>query len=78
MEAIAQRDMLKMRHQVAKDLAGVASPERDLWRHTRSEVKFKPTIDIAEWRRNADGIAKEYRELDAKIQAANWSTDLIE
>ncbi len=78
MEAIAQRDMLKMRHQVAKDLAGAASHERDTWRHTRSEVKFKPTIDIAEWRRKADSIAKEYRELDAKIQAANWSTDLIE
>ena len=78
MEAIAQRDMLKMRHQVAKDLANAASPERDSWRHTRSEVKFKPTIDIAEWRRRTDDIAREYRELDAKIQAANWATDLIE
>ncbi len=78
MEAIAHRDMLKMRHQMAKDLANAAAPERDSWRHTRSEVKFKPTIDIAEWRRKADSIAGEYRELDAKIQAANWATDLIE
>jgi hypothetical protein len=77
MEAIAQRDMLKMRHQMAKDLANAAAPERDSWRHTRSEVKFKPTIDIAEWRRKADSIARDYRELDATIQAANWSTDLI-
>jgi len=77
MEAIAQRDMLKMRHQMAKDLANAAAPERDSWRHTRSEVKFKPTIDIAEWRRKADSIAREYRELDATIQAANWATDLI-
>ncbi len=49
MEAIAQRDMLKMRHQMAKDLAGAASPERDTWRHTSSEVKFKPTIVVAGW-----------------------------
>ncbi len=77
MEAIAQRDMLKMRHQMAKDLANAAAPERDSWRHTRSEVKFKPTIDIAEWRRKADSIARDYRELDATIQAANWATDLI-
>lgn len=78
MEAIARRDMLKMRHQVAKDLAAAASPERDTWRLTRSEVKFKPTIDVAKWRGKADSIAKEYRELDAIIQAANWATDLIE
>ncbi|HHW39747.1 MAG TPA: DIP1984 family protein [Syntrophomonadaceae bacterium] len=78
MEAIARRDMLKLRHQVAKDLAEAAVPERGGWRLTRSEVKFQPTIDIARWRREADALAKAYRELDAAIQAANWTIDLIE
>ncbi len=78
MEAIARRDMLKLRHQVAKDLAEAAAPERGGWRLTRSEVKFQPTIDIARWRREADALAKAYRELDAAIQAANWTIDLIE
>jgi len=30
------------------------------------------------WRREADTLAKTYRELDAAIQAANWTTDLRE
>lgn len=78
MEAIARRDMLKLRYQVVKDLVDAASPERDLWRQTRSEVKFKPTIVIADWRRRADSLAGEYRELDNLIQAANWSAELVQ
>ena len=78
MEAIARRDMLKMHHQLIKDLADTASPERDIWRHTRSEIKFKPTIDVADWRRKADRLAKEYRELDNQIQAANWTIEINE
>jgi hypothetical protein len=78
MEAIARRDMLKLRYQVVKDLVDAASPERDSWRQTKTEVKFKPTIVVADWRRRADSLAKEYRELDNLIQAANWSADLVQ
>lgn len=78
MEAIVKRDMLKLRHQLARDLAGAAAPDRDGWRLTRSEIKFQPTVDVARWRREADTLAKAYRELDAAIQAANWTTDLKE
>ena len=78
MEAIARRDILKLRHQIIKDLADAASPERDNWRQTRTEVKFKPTIVVADWRRRADALAKEYRELDNQIQAANWTIELSE
>jgi hypothetical protein len=78
MEAIARRDMLKLRHQIMKDLADAASPERDAWRQTRTEVKFKPTIVVADWRRRSDALAKEYRELDNQIQAANWTIELSE
>jgi len=78
MEAIVKRDMLRLRHQLARDLAGAAAPDRDGWRLTRSEIKFQPTVDVARWRRDADALAKAYRELDAAIQAANWTTDLRE
>ncbi|MEW6276134.1 MAG: DIP1984 family protein [Bacillota bacterium] len=78
MEAIVKRDMLRLRHQLARDLAGAAAPDREGWRLTRSEIKFQPTVDVARWRREADALAKAYRELDAAIQAANWTTDLRE
>lgn len=47
MEAIALRDMLKMRQQVVKGLVETASPERNSWRQTQTEVKFKPTVYVA-------------------------------
>ncbi len=78
MEAIVKRDMLKLHHQLARDLADAAATDRDGWRLTRSEIKFQPTVDIARWRREADALAKAYRELDAAIQAANWTTELRE
>ncbi|SMB96161.1 hypothetical protein SAMN00808754_1413 [Thermanaeromonas toyohensis ToBE] len=77
MEAIAERDMLKLLHEAAKEVADAAVGARE-WRVTRSEIKFVPTVDVAAWRRRADEYAKKYRELDAAIQAANWANDLVE
>lgn len=77
MEAIAARDMLKLRHEIAKELADAACGSRE-YRATRSEIKFLPSVDVAEWRRRADEYARAYRELDAAIQAVNWSAELVE
>ena len=41
MEAIARRYMLKMHHQLIKNLADAASPESYTWRQNRSEIKIK-------------------------------------
>ena len=76
MEAMAHRDMLKLKHDIAKELADTAAGARE-YRMTRSEIKFVPTVDVAYWRKKADEYAKAYRELDAAIQAANWNTDLL-
>jgi hypothetical protein len=76
MEAIVERDMLKLLHESTKRVVDEAVGVRE-WRVTRSEIKFVPTIDVAEWRKRSDEYAKKYRELDAVIQAANWSNNLI-
>lgn len=76
MEAIAARDMCKLLHDVAKQVADAAANDRSSWRLTRSEIKSVPTIDVQEWRKKADACAKQYRELDAVIQAANWTVEL--
>jgi hypothetical protein len=34
-------------------------------------------VDVGGLRRRADDLAKERRELDARIQEANWQTELI-
>lgn len=76
MEAIVRRDMLRLLHEAARQLADAAS--KGEWRLSRSEIKTVPTVDVADWRRRADDYARQYRELDAALQAANWTVELQE
>lgn len=75
-DALAERDIIRLRRKVLADLIAHASVKQD--RYSRSEVKFYPTVQIAELQREIDKLAKKYRELDTKIQELNWRTDLIE
>lgn len=75
-DALAQRDILGQRQTAYRDLTQAASITQD--RHTRSEVKFRSTIDIAAIQRYADDLARDYRALDVRIQELNWRTELIE
>jgi len=75
-DALAIRDALKLKHVIYRDLAQTAIVTQD--RYSKSEVKFKSTVNVAEIQKQADQLAKEHRELDAKIQGANWRIDLME
>jgi len=75
-DAIAVRDVIRIRHKIYADLASAASVLTD--RYSRSEVKFTRTVDVAELNKKGDELAREMRALDARIQAANWSTELKE
>jgi hypothetical protein len=76
MEAIAERDLLLLRRSVLEELIGAATPAYD--RFSRTEIRYVPTVDVAELQKQADQVAKRYRELDAQIQALNWETELVE
>jgi hypothetical protein len=75
-DALARRDVLAKQHAVYRDLAATATVDQT--RYSRSEVKFVSTVDVAATQRRADDLARQHRELDAAIQAANWSIDLLE
>jgi len=75
-DALAERDVLILRRAAYSDLAAYAAVRQD--RVTRSEVKYIATINVAETRQHADALAKNYRELDARIQEMNWKTELID
>jgi hypothetical protein len=75
-DALAERDVLKMRYNAYRELANAASTSQH--RATRSEVKFVSTVSVAATQRKADDLAKEYRELDTRIQEADWLTTLLE
>ncbi|MFZ3342955.1 MAG: DIP1984 family protein [Candidatus Acidiferrales bacterium] len=75
-DALAERDVLKIRYNAYRELANAASTSQN--RTTRSEVKFISTVSVAAIQRRADDLAKEYRELDTRIQEADWLTTLLE
>ena len=72
---LAERDVLAMRRAAYNNLALNAAVAQG--RLTRSEIKYVSTIKVAEIQKRADELAKQYRELDSRIQELNWQTELI-
>ena len=72
---LAERDVLALRRAAYNDLALSAAIAHG--RLTRSEIKYVSTVNVAETQKRADELAREYRELDARIQELNWQTELI-
>ncbi|PRA82116.1 DIP1984 family protein [Microbacterium sp. MYb66] len=78
-DALAARDVLRLRHSVLTDAAAAASGSNDQYlRQMRSELRQVSALPVAQLRSGADTVAQELRELDNRIQQANWSNDLEE
>ena len=75
-DVLAERDVLRIQRSVYADLAQAGAITQD--RYTRSEVRYISTINVAEIQKRADELAKNYRDLDARIQELNWQTELVE
>lgn len=75
-DALAVRDGLRLNHNIYRQLAQEATVTQG--RFTRSEIKFQGAVEVSAIQKQADDLAKEYRELDTKIQACNWLTELVE
>lgn len=73
-DAIVIRDMLKLRREALEQVAEAASTRQA--RYMRTEVRYVATFSTGELRKQIDGLSKEWRELDAQIQAVNWMTEL--
>ncbi|WP_336501733.1 DIP1984 family protein [Microbacterium paraoxydans] len=78
-DALAARDVLRLRHSVLTDAAAAASGANEQYlRQMRSELRQVSALPVAALRARADAVAQELRELDNRIQQANWSHDLEE
>lgn len=75
-DALAKRDALALKRGIYNSLVDEAAVRQD--RYSRSEVKFFSTIDVGEVQAQMDRMSRQYRELDTKIQQANWNTELID
>jgi hypothetical protein len=80
-DALAERDVLRLRYSMLKvsaDTASGASHQMEFMRATRSELKYMSALDVKDLRQQTTDIARRARELDARIQQVNWTTELQE
>lgn len=79
-DAIARRDALASRRRLVTAVADAASGHQSQdagWgRQLRSELRQLTDVPVAELRREADDLARQYRELDMRIQEANWAAEV--
>jgi hypothetical protein len=75
-DALARRDVLRLRHRFRTDLAERAAGLGQ--RFMRSEIRLISSVDVRALRTEADEIARELRELDTRLQEVNWTTELPE
>lgn len=75
-DLIAERDNISKKRKIILAVAEAGIVQID--RYSRSEIKYISTVNISELQKKSDKLAKKYREIDTKIQQANWNVDLIE
>lgn len=72
---LAERDVLSMRTKTLYE--GLKYLTEQEARYGRMEIKYVRVVNAKEFRKLHDHSASRLRELDLKIQALGWSTDLI-
>ena len=77
-DALARRDVLRLRHHVLTTAADAAAGtnQHSYARQLRSELKMFSALPVGDLRARADQVARELRELDVRIQRTNWEVDL--
>ena len=73
-EMIAEKDVLSLHLSTLRSTLDAANVRSD--RYSRNEIKFVRTIDVNALQKRVDDLSRDLRELDSKIQQANWLTDL--
>ena len=73
---LALRDVRSMKVKTLGEALKVLTERED--RYNRNEIRFVRTVDVKDFRHIYDRSAAELRELDLRIQALGWTTELIE
>ncbi len=73
---LAMRDVRSMKVKTLGEALKVLTERED--RYNRNEIRFVRTVDVKDFRHIYDRSAAELRELDLRIQALGWTTELIE
>ena len=74
-EMIAAKDVLSMHLSTLRSVLDAANVRSD--RYSRNEIKFVRTIDVHLLQKRVADLSRDLRELDSRLQQANWMTDLL-
>lgn len=74
-EWIAARDVLSTKLQIYRSAYSNAVIRAE--RYSRNEVRYVRAVNAEELHKQIDAMSKQYRELDLKLQEANWTNELI-
>ena len=79
-DALGRRDALRLRHHVLTTAADATTGANQYGysRQLRSELKMLSALSARDLRSQADHVAQELRELDVRIQKANWEIELLD
>lgn len=72
---LARRDCLTEKISILRSFLNTASNISG--RSSRMEIKIYSTVPVVALQKQADSLSKQLRELDVRIQSANWTTELI-
>ena len=75
-ELLARRDRLTQQLNILRSFLDAASSLTS--RSTRSEIRVLSAVDVRGLQKDVDRRSAELRKLETAIQAANWTTDLME
>ena len=73
-EMIAEKDILSMHLSVLRTSLDSCIVRND--RYSRNEIRFVRTVNVPQLQKKVDSLSKDVRELDIKLQQANWLTEL--
>lgn len=72
---IARKDVLSLRISVLRNVLSEAAGSNN--RYSVNEIRYVRTVNVAELQKYIDDLSRKLRELDVRIQQANWNTDLL-
>ncbi len=75
-EVLARRDTLALQHSLLT--AAIAGCRKEPDRYSVREIKWVATLKPSKLQKQADDVAKQLREVNARIQEANWQTELAD
>lgn len=75
-ELIAKKDAISLKLNVCRDIIYTAGDNTNRARST--EIKIKSVINVKDWQKEADEMAKKIRLIDNRLQETNWTVDLME